>query len=240
MLSDDYEPEDDSTAEGSGGAVDDENVPSDIGSLIDDSSLTANDVENGVSAEGGDQTDLSRRTVLPSADGLITGESIEDMSAVASWILTQGVARSRTCHRHNGRRTEYRPKQHRLPCWCCLKSNGGPKQSELVTQALNILSASSRCEKQIYPVIFRIVCRLSVILASHPINLWCPSDCLCYFSDSCSCYCQPTINTPGSLRSESMARWMTVGVTDSQRLTIGQCLHPNQTFSRLCNLCDKA
>jgi hypothetical protein len=130
VLSDDSEPEDDSTAEGSSGAVDDENVPSDdsdIGSLVDDSSLTANDVENGVSAEGGDQIDLSRRTILPSADGLITGESIENMLGVASWILIQGIARSRTCHHHNGRRTEHRPKQDRSYC-CRLKPNGLPKQ----------------------------------------------------------------------------------------------------------------
>ncbi|GAB7325425.1 hypothetical protein MBLNU13_g09452t1 [Cladosporium sp. NU13] len=45
----------------------------DDSSLVDDSSLTANDIENGVSAEGGDQTDLSKRTIAASTGGFITG-----------------------------------------------------------------------------------------------------------------------------------------------------------------------
>lgn len=55
----------------------------DNSSLIDDSSLTANDIENGVSALGGDTTDLSKRTIAASVDGFITGERIEDVSAAA-------------------------------------------------------------------------------------------------------------------------------------------------------------
>ena len=54
---------------------------SDVGSLVDDSSLTANDVENGVSAEAGDQTDLSKRTITITTGSLFTSKSIDDIPA---------------------------------------------------------------------------------------------------------------------------------------------------------------
>jgi hypothetical protein len=77
------ESEDGSTTDATSGAVDDAETPasddSDIGSLIDDSSLTANDIENGVSVEGADQTDLGRRTIAPSARALLGGESLDDV-----------------------------------------------------------------------------------------------------------------------------------------------------------------
>lgn len=59
------------TGDDDGGAVPND---SDDSNLVDDSSLTANEAENAVSAEAGDQTDLSRRTVVASAGNLITGE----------------------------------------------------------------------------------------------------------------------------------------------------------------------
>jgi hypothetical protein len=77
------ESDDDSSAESSTGMVDDAgntaSDDSDTGSLIDDSSLTANAIENRVSAEGADQTDLGRRTIAPSAGGLLGGESLDDV-----------------------------------------------------------------------------------------------------------------------------------------------------------------
>lgn len=74
-----------SSLESSTGTVDDaENAASDdsdIGSLSDDFSLTANEIENGVSAEGADQTDLGRRTIASVTGNLNSGESIKDVSS---------------------------------------------------------------------------------------------------------------------------------------------------------------
>ena len=81
-----------SPVESSGNTVNnaDNAVPDgfDNSDLIDDSSLTANDIENGVSAEAGDQTGLSKRTIAASVGGVITGKRMYDVSTAAPWALT--------------------------------------------------------------------------------------------------------------------------------------------------------
>lgn len=184
MLSDILESNDDSTAEGSGRTVEDAEHAaygdSDVGSLVDDSSLIANDVENGVSAEGGDQVDLSKRTLTMSAGDAITGESVDDILDVISWTLIQGIARCRECHCLNGRSGGQRPgpsqgAHRRYPrFWYHLTSKGLPGQFQdrrISQEASNSLFMSVRYEKQMYPAIVKIVCRFPVILNTTPNSL---------------------------------------------------------------------